>query len=118
MRIIDCCDGKVSYDSLSTCEKIAFNLYGSNDAKRNAVKILELLLSQAQADEYLIHLPIDNEFLPLTISREINILVESKILNPARIIGNTKDLFRKRLQENGVDITDYAYENYFLTEKE
>ena len=86
-RIIDCCDGKVSYDSLSICEKIAFNLYGSNDATRNAAKILELLLSQAQANEYLIHLPIDNEFPPLTISREISILVESKILNPARRIG-------------------------------
>ena len=86
-RIIDCCDGKVSYDSLSICEKIAFNLYGSNDATRNAAKILELLLSQARAAEYLIHLPIDNEFPPLTISREISILVESKILNPARRIG-------------------------------
>ena len=86
-RIIDCCDGKVSYESLSICEKIAFNLYGSNDATKNAAKILELLLSQAQTDEWLIHLPNDNDFYPLTISREKNTLIESKILNPARRIG-------------------------------
>lgn len=32
---------------------------------------------------------------------------------PARIIGNTKELFKKRLQENGVDVSKFSYEDYF-----
>ncbi len=32
---------------------------------------------------------------------------------PARIIGNTKELFKKRLHENGVDVSDFSYDDYF-----
>ncbi len=32
---------------------------------------------------------------------------------PARIIGNTKDLLKKRLSENGVDVSEFSYEKYF-----
>lgn len=34
---------------------------------------------------------------------------------PARVIGNTKELLMKRLQENGYDVTDYNYEDCFDT---
>ncbi len=34
---------------------------------------------------------------------------------PAKVIGNTKDLFKRRLAKEGVDVTaeDYCYDNYF-----
>ena len=32
---------------------------------------------------------------------------------PARVIGNTKDLLKRRLSENGVDISGFSYEDYF-----
>ena len=32
---------------------------------------------------------------------------------PAKIIGNTKELFKRRIAENGFDMTDYSYEKYF-----
>ncbi len=32
---------------------------------------------------------------------------------PARIIGNTKELLKRRLRENGVDVSDFSYEDYF-----
>ncbi len=33
--------------------------------------------------------------------------------SPARVIGDTRDLFRRRIEENGFDMTDYSYEKYF-----
>lgn len=32
---------------------------------------------------------------------------------PAKIIGNTKDLFKRRIEKAGFDMTDYSYDNYF-----
>ena len=32
---------------------------------------------------------------------------------PARVIGNTKTLFERRLKENFNDLQDYSYDNYF-----
>ena len=32
---------------------------------------------------------------------------------PAKVIGDTRELFRKRIEENGFDMTDYSYDKYF-----
>ena len=33
--------------------------------------------------------------------------------NPAKVIGNTKDLLKKRLAYSGVDVSNYDYAEYF-----
>lgn len=33
--------------------------------------------------------------------------------NPAKVIGDTRDLLRKRLQTSGYEVENYSYENYF-----
>lgn len=33
--------------------------------------------------------------------------------SPARVIGDTRELFKKRISENGFDMTDYSYDKYF-----
>lgn len=37
--------------------------------------------------------------------------------NPAKVIGNTKDLLKKRLEYSGEDVTDYNYDNYYKSEE-
>ncbi len=32
---------------------------------------------------------------------------------PAKVIGDTRELFKKRIAENGFDLTDYSYEKFF-----
>lgn len=32
---------------------------------------------------------------------------------PAKVIGDTRELFKKRITENGFDMSDYSYDKYF-----
>ena len=33
--------------------------------------------------------------------------------NPAKVIGDTRELLKKRLQTSGYEVENYSYENYF-----